>query len=571
MLKELRVANLALVEDLALSFGPGLTMITGETGAGKSLIAGALGLLTGGKSDKGQIREGEETAVVEAVFDLLDRPDARRAFADAGLRVGADGLLIMRRELKREGRGRVLINGLLSSLSIFERLGPLLLSVQSQDHQRLLTRPGFARDFLDRILGLESEREGMATALERFRTLEQDLADRLAERAFAQEQLEMWEYQLREISAAQLSLEEEENLAEKLAFGRNLRSLMEGLESGRQDLLDGEPSARQLLARTLAALEPLAGSSPRLEEILVMIRDAEALVTEAGGELQRFGDGVDVDPARLDEMEARQHLYTQLQRKYGRGVRDLLELQDKLEDRIARQKQSTSDIEALRQEVEAAREDLAAAALDLHRKRKKGAPRVAARAQEKIRPLALPDLGVEFRILPRVDDKGDAVVERKRCRIRNHGADAVSLHVRTNTGESWNPVGDVASGGEKSRIFLGLSVLETGKQAQPLQLFDEIDAGLGMDNAVPVARLLAELAGGGQVLCITHLPTVAAHGQDHLKVAKHVSGGRTSVSVRKLDGEARIEEVARLLGGETGSGGDRDAQRAYARQLLGKA
>ena len=144
MLKELRVANLALVEDLALSFGPGLTMITGETGAGKSLIAGALGLLTGGKSDKGQIREGEETAVVEAVFDLLDRPDARRAFADAGLRVGADGLLIMRRELKREGRGRVLINGLLSSLSIFERLGPLLLSVQSQDHQRLLTRPGAA-------------------------------------------------------------------------------------------------------------------------------------------------------------------------------------------------------------------------------------------------------------------------------------------------------------------------------------------------------------------------------------------------------------------------------------------
>ncbi|PIE76160.1 hypothetical protein CSA17_03690 [bacterium DOLJORAL78_65_58] len=290
MLKELRVANLALVEDLALSFGPGLTMITGETGAGKSLIAGALGLLAGGRADKGQIREGEETAVVEAVFDLLDRPAARAAFADAGLRVGADGLLIMRRELKREGRGRVLINGLLSSLSIFERLGPLLLSIQSQDHQRLLTRPGFARDFLDRMLDLGAERERVAAALDHFRTLEKELADRLAEQSFAQEQLEMWEYQHQEISAARLSLQEEEELAERLAFGRNARSLLEGLEVGRQDLLAGEPNARQLLARTLAALEPLAGSSPRLEEILTMVRDAEALVTGEAGHAYRAAE-----------------------------------------------------------------------------------------------------------------------------------------------------------------------------------------------------------------------------------------------------------------------------------------
>ncbi|PIE76159.1 hypothetical protein CSA17_03685 [bacterium DOLJORAL78_65_58] len=214
---------------------------------------------------------------------------------------------------------------------------------------------------------------------------------------------------------------------------------------------------------------------------------------------------------------------------------------------------------------------MAAAAWELRRKRSRGASRVAARAQDKIRPLALPDLGLEFRVLPQLDDKGEALVERRRCRIRNHGADTVSLYARTNTGESWNPVGDVASGGEKSRIFLGLSVLETGHQAQPLQLFDEIDAGLGMDNAVPVARLLAELAAGGQVLCITHLPTVAAHGRDHLKVTKQVTGGRTSVLVRRLDGEDRIEELARLLGGESGTGGDRAAQRAYARQLLREA
>lgn len=571
MLRELRVANLALVEDLAISFGPGLTMVTGETGAGKSLIAGALGLLAGGKGDRALIREGADLAVVEGVFDLADRPGVLQAFADAGWRVGADGLLVMRRELKREGRGRVLINGLLSSLTIFERLGPLLLSIQSQDHQRLLMRSDFARDFLDRFLELDAEKARMAEAVNHFKDLEKNLADRLAEETFARQQLELWEFQQREIADAGLDVEEEAGLAEQLSFGRNLRSLLEGLQSGYQDLLDGETNAYQLLARTLKALEPLAEKSPRLADILALVRDAEALVAEAASDLQRFGDSLEVDPVRLDELEGRHHAYTLLQRKYGRGVVELLELEAQLKDRIHRQKQATSDIEQLREDLEMARGEMAEAALDIRRKRVLGAPDVALAAQRRIRPLGLPELGVEFRIEPRREGGGEAIVGKDRCRIGARGADEVHLLVRTNRGESWNPVRDVASGGEKSRIFLGLTVLEVGKRVQPLQLFDEIDAGLGMDNAVPVARLLAELSQGGQVLCITHLPTVAAQGESHLQVAKSIAEGRTRVSVRRLEGEERVDELVRLLGGGAGSGGERDTQRAYARQLLSES
>jgi len=568
MLRELRVANLALVDDLAISFDSGLTMLTGETGAGKSLIAGALNLLAGGKGDRRLIREGEELAIVEGVFDLAERPEDLAAFSDAGLRIGTDGLLVMRRELKREGRGRVLINGLVSSLSIFERLGPRLLSIQSQDQQRVLARSSYAGRFLDRALRLEVELDLMTAVVSRFKNLEKEISARTAEQEFANQQLEMWEFQWRELDDAGLSLEEDASLREQLAFGRNLRSLQDGTAAGLQDLCDGDGNARLLLARTLKALQPLASGSDRLENILELLRDAENLVTEAGIDLQRFSDTVNIEPGQLDQLESRQHLYSQLQRKFSRGVEGLLELQATLHQRIERQRNAVSDIEDLRAELELVRGEMTEAAQSLRSKRRAGAPKLALKGEKLIRPLALPELGLEFRLEANLGDDGEIELDGQRCSITDRGADKVFLMARTNRGEAWNSVAEVASGGEKSRIFLGLSVLESEGGPTALQLFDEIDAGLGMDNAVPVARLLQTLSRRGQVLCITHLPTVAALGDGHLRVHKSVSQGRTTVSVETLADSRRVEELARLLGGDSGSGVNREAQVAYARQLL---
>jgi DNA repair protein RecN (Recombination protein N) len=570
MLRELRIGNLALAEDLVLEFGSGLTMLTGETGAGKSLIAGALGLLAGGKADRGSIRHGEDLAFVEGVFDLGESADERRFAASLGIRLGGDDLLVLRRELRREGRGRVLINGLTSSLVLLEQLGERLLAVQSQDQQRLLGKPSFPGEFLDTVLGHEALLAAVAGALDDHHEATARLEDRRFEVEQAREQLEMWTYQYRELDEAALDPDEEAELAEKLALGRNARSLLEAAGKARESLTEGPANARQLLGSAEGVLTPREADSPKVAAILDLIRDAAAYVGEAAADLERFLDGVDADPARLDEMEARKALYEDLKRKYDKDVTGLVEKRDELSDRLARHGDAAGDLAELEEEVAAATRRLTDAALTLRRSRLEGAPGLARRAAGLIRPLALPELELGFPVTPDTAPDGLLECEGKRCRVTARGADRIGLTVQPNPGEAAAEVARIASGGEKSRIYLGLSVLAMGEGPRPLLLFDEIDAGLGMEGALPVADLLERLAEAGQVICITHLPTVAARGRDHLKVRKDVAGGRTAVAVAGLTGEERVEEIARLLGGDdAGSADGGQTRTAYARQLLG--
>ncbi len=573
MLHELRVGNLALVEDLTLPLGPGLTMLTGETGAGKSLVAGALSLLTGVKADRGLIREGEELAWVEGVFDLSGRPGTVAWLGTLGVRLGSDAILVLRRELRREGRQRVLINGLSSSLALLEQVGGRLLAIQSQDQQRLLSRPAFAQEFLDSVLELAPELARVREARETWQTLAAELTQRRQEEDFARQQLEMWEYQHRELTGMGLDLAEEPQLAEQLAFARNARSLLEAAGKALTDLTEGQVNARQLLGAVEGALSGVAASSQRIADVLSAVQDAEALVADAGRDLERFLDAAEVDPARLDEMEERKAQYEDLRRKYDRDVAGLMALQESLTERISRQQVAAADIESLANAVVEAKCALGEAAADLRNKREAGGPKVAAMACEVIRPLALPEISLEFVVTPRLTTANDGVdVAGRNCAVTQQGADEVRLRAQTNRGEKAGEVGQIASGGEKSRIYLGLSVLAGREAEQPLLLFDEIDAGLGMDNAIPVAGLLANLAERGQVLCITHLATVAARGQAHLKAAKDILGERTVLTVTTLTGTERLAEIARLLGGdEAGPEGADGSRLAYAKQLLAQA
>ncbi|MFO7609199.1 MAG: hypothetical protein R6X35_08375 [Candidatus Krumholzibacteriia bacterium] len=574
MLRQLRVVNVALAADLAVTFGDGLTVLTGETGAGKSLIAGALALLTGGRAEKDLIRAGEELAFVEGVFDLDGRPEALAAAATAGLRVAEDGVLVLRRELRREGRGRVLINGLVSSLALLEEIGGRLIAVQSQDQQRRLGLPSFAADFLDGALGLEPLRQELAAALAAWRDLETDLAERRREEEFARQQLDMWTWQHRELQQAALDAAEEADLAERIAVGRGARGLVEAAGAALQHLTEGQPNAGQMLGEAARRLERVAGTSARLDETLRQILDAQAAAEDAARGLERFLDGIQVDPARLDELEERKALYEELRRKYRHDVPGLLALQEDLAGRIARQEGAAADLVGLEARTAAARDEVARLCLELRRRRRDGAPAVAARATATIGPLSLPDLELAFRVEPDPageDRDGAAGLELagQRCRAGSRGADRVVLEARTNRGEAAGDVARIASGGERSRIYLGLVALGLGDGERPVQLFDEVDAGLGLEGAVPVAALLHDLAARGQVLCITHMPTVAARGRHHLKVSKRAGGDRTAVAVERLDGAGRLQEVARLLGGE--GAGDRARQLAYAAELLGPA
>lgn len=568
MLAVLRVGNLALVDELELHFGPGLTMITGETGAGKSLIAGALSLLAGGKAGKELVRRGTELAFVEGVFDLADRPDERRLLAGLGVRIGGDGILVLRREVPSDGRGRTLINGLVSSLALLEQIGQRLLSIQSQDQQRQLSRPGFAGEFLDGVLGLGDELGEMQRSLAEYRRVADQLAFRNQEEELARQQLDIWQYQHRELHEAALDPAEQAQLAERLALGRNARGLLEAATVCRQHLTEGEPNAGQSLGKAESVLAPLAGKSADLASILDMIRIAVANTAEAAADLERFLDKLELDPGRLDEMEARESLYRELGRKYNRDTEGLIELRDELADRIARQESAASDLAELRDLVESARDRVRGEARRLHELRLEGAPEVARRAAGIIRGLALPDLDLGFHVLPDEGPGGWVDLEGVACTAGPRGSDRIEMWVRTNQGEAPGDVSRIASGGEKSRIYLGLSVLTDPDAGSPLRLYDEIDAGLGMDNAVPVAEQLVRLSENGQVVCITHLPTVACRGDAHWRVYKKQVDGRTVLRTEALDGPGRIRETARLLGGDAVDQDVSESQLNYASQLL---
>jgi len=571
MLLELRIGNLALAEEVVLRPGPGLSVLTGETGAGKSLIAGALALLAGARAERHQVRSGEEEAWVEAVCDLSGRPDLLQSLRRLGLTPGPDGLMMLRRELRREGRGRVLIDGRLSSLAVLEAAGGLLFAVQSQDQKRELTAPGFARDLLDDVLGLHAERDAVEAALDRHRDLARQLSRRRDEHALAVEQADLWRYQRDELRGAGLREGEEEELAEAIAVKRHARAMLEAAGSAGECLDGGDAAARGLIGRALATLGPVAQHGRRLQLAHDRLEAAAEAVAEAVAELERFLDGADDDHRGLDELQERKALYEELRRKYRADVPALLALADVMDQRLERHSAADHDLADLTAAVAAAAEQLAAACQRLRSARTAGAPRVAAAAEASIRPLALPQLDVLLTVTPWRDAHGDVEVDGQRCRVATHGADEVRLEVRTNPGEAAGEAAAIASGGEAARIHLGLTVLRQQRHRPLIWLFDEVDAGLGMDAATPVARLLCDLARQEQALCITHLPTVAAHGAQHWRVSKRVSGGRTVITLQELDGPARVDEVARQLGGEGWRQGDDAAQTRYARELLAAA
>jgi DNA repair protein RecN (Recombination protein N) len=572
MLIELRIHQLGLVDELLLPVPSGLTVLTGETGAGKSMIAGAIALLTGDPVPKDLVRGGEDLAWVEGVFDLAERPATRDRLNRMGVHLAEDGMLVLRREIRRNGRNRVLINGLTSSLAMLAQVGPCLLSVQSQDQQRELGRPAFVRDLLDELAGCTDARTAMSSAYDTWRVAEQELAERHREADAYREQLDLWIYQRDELAAAALDVDEEPGLVEALALKRHAVELQESATVALQALVGGDADTRTFLGRALQALTRTEGKSARLDEGLALLRDADAAMSEAASAMERFLDAIDHDPGTLDDLEERKALYEELRRKYRRDVPDLLTYQSLLEDRIARQESAASDLEDLRTRRDEAQSVLTAAAAALRLLRHKGTGGVSRLAEELIRPLALPDLELQFSVSPRLDAESPHTIDGESCDIRGDGADEVDLLVRPNRGERAGLVTDIASGGEKSRIHLGLSAMRREQTEPPLQLFDEIDAGLGMDKARPVANLLRRLAADGQVICITHLAAMAVHGSAHWQAVKRIDGGRTLLHVSTLNGDERVDEVARLLGeGDATKLPGNDARLSYAQDLLREA
>jgi len=548
MLRELRLRNFAVVESVTVPFAPGLNVLTGETGAGKSILIDAIVLVRGGRAQSDVIRADAETATVEAVFEA--GAGARTALEEAGLPPDDGGEIVVRRELARSGRHRAFVNDSPVTVGLLERLGDTLVEVHGQhEHQRLLEparqlelldRFGDAEEACARVGALHAKYRAARDEAERMRTAERDRAQRG----------DLLRFQVGELDAARLRIGEEAELRAELRRLQHAERFTAGLAET-AGLLDEAPqAASERLARAARILQELGRLDPAFAAPGEPLEAARIHLDEALAGIRRLRGAIVVEPGRLDAIHERLDALTRLGRKYGDGEGTMLRFRDEAArelDRLERHEELAADQERVLRELEA---ELAEAAAALSARRRAAATRLASQVERGLRAL-----GMERAVF-------EAVLEGT-TEVGPRGVDRVELRLSTNPGEEVKALARVASGGELSRTMLALTSVLARADRVPTLIFDEVDAGIGGRVASVVAQTLAATAEGRQVVCVTHLAPIAAVAEHQLRISKSVRGGRTRLAASLLGDAERVEEIARMLGGPAATA------REHARTLLG--
>ncbi len=568
MLSELHVSNFAIIDDLHLVFHPGFNVMTGETGAGKSIVIDAIELLLGGKSSQEMVRAGERIARVEGIFEL-DGDHAARV--QAWLREREldddDGQVILAREVRRGGRSVARINGRAVAQAALAELGDMLVDIHGQGQHLSLLKPRTHIDLLDKYAGLGEQRAQVAELVTSLRQVRAELVRLRRDAREIARRLDLLHYQVEEIDAAGLSPDEEEALEGERRRLANVEALMSETATLEALLSEGgveSPSALDVLGEAVSHLQKLARLDSDLEPLS---EQAEALfegVSDLAREISAYGVGLEFDPARLAEVEERLALIARLKRKYGDSIEDVLAFGEKARAELA----LLSDSETRTEELEAREEALLRAigkrAEALSQARSKAADALAEAVERELEALRMGGTRFQASLTQRPDPEGCYVGEA-RLAFDATGVDRVEFLVSANPGEPLRPLAKVASGGETARLMLALKNVLSRADETPTLIFDEIDQGIGGRVGAIVGQKLLALAQSHQVLCVTHLPQIAAYGDQHLLVTKGVAGERTISRLEALEGEARVAELAAMLGADTDSG------RQSAQELLDSA
>lgn len=553
MLTQIRIQNLAVVEELDLRIGPGMTVLTGETGAGKSIVVDALGLILGDRADSDVIRGGADRAEVSAVFDLADAPpDVAALLAEQEIET-PDGELLVRRTLGRDGRSRCFLNGVPVPVQMLRTVGEHLIDIHGQHAHQSLTRREVQRQLLDEFGGLEADVAAAAGACEAWRAATRAIAEAGSGGAEREAQIELLRYQVEELDAAAPAEGEIEALDAEHRRLANASRLMEGLGELLNALYEGDDSVQARLGTAQRALEDLARVDGILGEAAGLLDTASIQVSEAADTLRRYLDALDLDPARLEAVERRLALLHDLARKHHVAPAALAGHLRVLRERLGALEEGAGRIEVLKREQAEALKRYRAAAKKLGAGRAKAAEEFSRRVTGQLRQLGMPHGTFRAAVTHAPGDAPQA-----------HGDDVVEFQVALNPGQPERPLAKVASGGELSRISLAVQVIGGGDRGIATLIFDEVDAGIGGAVAGIVGALLQRLADGRQVLCVTHLPQVAARGDHHLRVEKETGRNETRTTVTPLGEKERVEEIARMLGGLRIS----EKTRAAARELL---
>ncbi|HWP59651.1 MAG TPA: DNA repair protein RecN [Candidatus Acidoferrales bacterium] len=546
MLRELRVKNFAVIDEVALDLEPGLNVLTGETGAGKTILLNALAVILGEKVSADVIRSGEEEASVEALFSPLPE-DVEQRLKELGLEQGDE--LVVRRTISRSGRNRSYLNGSVCPLTLLGEIGARLVHIYGQHEHHTLLRPETHLALLNALGGLE---EKCAEMRRRYQALAQAW-QRLAEAKQAVEQKKREESSLRsqleEIKGAALQPGEEEELKAKREVLLHAERLIQGCKEGEDLLYESENAVIGRLSRYALRVKELANIDGSLKTVGELLEAAQIQLEEATGVLRRYLDRADFDPRALEKTDDRLAEIGRLKRKYNGSIEDILRLQEQLEAALENLGREEEKIPLLEREFEQARRSAWEFAEALSVERQRAAKQLKKEAEREIKGLGMPGVVFEARFAsldPQNDEPPFRIGGRK---MTEAGIDEVEFYFSPNPGEPLKPLAKIASGGELSRVMLALKSLVLTRGDVPTFLFDEVDAGIGGAVAEMVGKKLKKVAESRQVICVTHLPQIAALADAHALVRKEVIRGRTFTSVKKLAERDRIAEVARMLGG----------------------
>ncbi|MBI3758059.1 MAG: DNA repair protein RecN [Deltaproteobacteria bacterium] len=570
MLRHLHVKNLALIDELELSFNEGLNVITGETGAGKSLLMQAFGLAVGGRATADLIRHDTQEATVEAIFALTDAR-ITRLLEESGY--ASDDELLVRRVISQNGRGRVYLNGAAATVTVLRHIGERLMHIYGQHEQQVLLEAEAAIGLVDGFAALGKHTGEMAHHYQTLRHLWSRFQALTAGKAAAAARRELVRFQVEEIKNSALRTGEEEALRQEKLVLLNAEKLARGVAAGEELLAAGEEAVTDRLGRLLTRLRELARIDEHLNEAVGLLNGGLAQVEEAALHLRRYGERLQMNPERLEEIETRLSLLSRLKQKYGGSVEAVLALQAALEQELQQIEGGEETIVVLRQEVETAATAAWATARELSQARRAAATILETQMAQELDSLGMKGaaFSVRFSNSPEREETADEDGEgtagpflRGAQRLRPIGCDRVEFYLSANLGEPLLPLVQVASGGELSRLMLALKALSAAVGEAPVLIFDEVDAGIGGGVAEVVGRRLKALARQRQVLCITHLPQIAAFADHAYTVVKRIAHGRTVSSARQLSPNEQLQELARMLGGVAISA----EARRHAREML---
>jgi len=555
MIKLLRIKNIALVDSAEVEFDPGLTLLTGETGAGKSILIDALGLLLGARASSEIVRSGHEQGSVEAVVESSALAETLAAHA-----LPSDGdEVIVRREVQVSGRGKATVNGALVPVSLLRELSPLVAAIHGQhDPQGLLDADTHVR-VLDAYAELTGAAREVANAYAQLREAEEALESFARDRREAERRRDALEFQVGEIEKAQLSEGEEGELRRERGLLGNAERLSAAAGESYALLYEDEAAVLARIGQVFRRVEELAALEPAFAPYLEARDSIKAQLQDLSLLLRDFQEGLTVSPARLDEVESRLALIERLKRKYGASLGEVIAFGRKCRDEL----DALSDPEQ-RERALAKMRDLAAgryvkSAGELSRRRRQTARELEKRVEAELGQLAMEKTRFRVGFLPEA-----AGEEPPRAAWSEQGFERVEFLISPNPGEPLRPLAKIASGGELSRLMLALKSVAHLDTAGKTLVFDEVDAGIGGRVAEVVGRKLRGMARSHQVLCVTHLPQIASLADRHLVVRKHAEKNRTRTTVEAVEGPSRVEEVARMLGGETIT----ETTRRHARELV---